>query len=190
MVKSWIIALGVFAVIIFTGSIFLFNKASKSSKEIISDQPTAQRNMQIKSEAFDNGMQIPANYTCDGPNVNPPLSFYDIPPESKSLAISVDDPDAPGGNFVHWLIWNIDPKTRDIKQDEVPQGSVQGKNGFGTEKYQGPCPPSGTHHYKFTLFALDTVIDLPHGSEEDQLLNILQGHILQEAVLTGTYLRQ
>ena len=127
--------------------------------------------MQIISAAFKSNQPIPSKYTCDGKNISPPLEFKDVPQNASSLALIVDDPDAPGGDFVHWLVWNIPPTVLSILENFVPEGAVQGTTDFGNKKYGGPCPPSGTHHYFFKLFALDANLDLPPSSTKKDLCN-------------------
>jgi Raf kinase inhibitor-like YbhB/YbcL family protein len=143
----------------------------------------------ISSAAFSYASAIPAKYTCDGTNINPSLSFGNIPEGTKSLAVLVDDPDAPVGDWVHWVLWNIDPQTKSIAANSVPAGAVQGKNDFGRNNYGGPCPPSGTHRYMFKLYALDTTLSLSAGSTKAQLLAAMNGHTLEKATLMGKYTR-
>jgi Raf kinase inhibitor-like YbhB/YbcL family protein len=144
--------------------------------------------MKITSSAFQEGGNIPSKFSCDGANVNPPLHLDQVPAEAKSLALIVDDPDAPGGTFVHWLVWNIDPKTTEIGENSVPPNAVQGKSGFGKSGYGGPCPPSGTHRYYFRVYALD-VADAKGGSRAD-LDRAMQGHIIAQGELMGRYSKQ
>ena len=140
----------------------------------------------IKSPAFKNNEFIPSKYTCDGLNINPELIIEDIPVNTKSLAIIVDDPDAPNGTFCHWLLWNIPPKTT-IKEDSRP--GIQGRNSIHENKYFGPCPPSGTHHYHFKVYALDTKLNLAPNTGEKELLNTMKGHIISSGDLVGLYKR-
>ena len=142
--------------------------------------------MKITSSAFQQGGNIPSKFTCDGANANPPLHFEQVPAGAKSLALIVDDPDATGGTFLHWLVWNIDPKTTDIGEHSVSPNSVQGKNGFGNSGYGGPCPPSGTHRYYFRAYALD-VAQLQGGSTRADLDRLMQGHIIAQGQLMGRY---
>lgn len=142
--------------------------------------------MKITSSAFQEGGNIPSKLTCDGANVNPPLHFDQVPVRAKSLALIVDDPDAPGGVFVHWLVWNIDPKTSDIAENSVPPNAVQGRNGFGKIGYGGPCPPSGTHSYYFRVYALD-VAQVQGGSTRADFDRAMQGHIIGQGQLMGRY---
>ncbi|MFV7236273.1 YbhB/YbcL family Raf kinase inhibitor-like protein [Flavobacterium sp. ZB4R12] len=140
----------------------------------------------IKSPAFKNNEFIPSKYTCDGLNINPELIIEDIPVNTKSLAIIVDDPDAPNGTFCHWLLWDIPPKTT-IKEDSRP--GTQGRNSIHENKYFGPCPPSGTHHYHFKVYALDAKLNLPPNTGEKELLNTMRGHIISSGDLVGLYKR-
>ncbi len=128
-------------------------------------------------------------YTCDGKEKNPPFQFFDVPTEAKSLVLIVDDPDAPGGDFVHWLVWNIDPRTTEITEASVPPGAIQGTTDFGTTGYGGPCPPSGTHRYQFKLYALDTSLSLPPSTKKSALEAAMKGYVLTEARLVGLYKR-
>jgi Raf kinase inhibitor-like YbhB/YbcL family protein len=143
--------------------------------------------MKISSPAFENNSKIPSKFTCDGENANPPLKIEDVPSGTKSLVLIVDDPDAPGGTFLHWLVWNIPPQTTLIEENSLPQGAVQGGNDFGKENYGGPCPPSGTHRYFFKLYALDKNLNLPKGSSLKEVEKEMEVHILDQAQLIGLY---
>jgi Raf kinase inhibitor-like YbhB/YbcL family protein len=144
--------------------------------------------MKITSSAFQAGGTIPSKCTCDGAGVNPALRWEGAPDRAKSLVLVVDDPDAPGGLFTHWLIWNIDPKTTEIAESSAPKG-VQGKNDFGRSGYGGPCPPSGTHRYYFKIFALDSDLDLAAGSKRAQLDAAMRGHAIAQGEMMGRYSR-
>ena len=143
--------------------------------------------MELTSSAFQYGDYIPTLYTCDSMGISPPLSISEIPAGTVSLALILDDPDAPSGDWVHWLVWNIDPGTTAIPQDSVPAGAIQGKTSSGAQSYGPPCPPSGTHRYFFKLYALDTSISLPASSGKTQLVSAMQGHIITSAELMGLY---
>jgi len=145
-------------------------------------------NMKLSSQAFQNGESIPREYTCDDADVSPPLTFSEVPENVQSLALIMDDPDAPVGTWVHWLIWNIPPNTSGLAKGENITFS-QGKNDFGKLDYGGPCPPSGTHRYYFKLYGLDTMLDLAVGATKKQLEDAMEGHIIEEAQLMGTYSR-
>ncbi|MCE5319316.1 MAG: YbhB/YbcL family Raf kinase inhibitor-like protein [Parachlamydia sp.] len=144
--------------------------------------------LKIESPAFKNKEKIPAKYTCEGKDRSPPLLFSCIPAKTKSLALIVDDPDAPMGTFDHWIAWNLPPTTTELAEGaSVPS---EGINGFGSSNYRGPCPPPGKpHHYFFKLYALDTTLDLEAGSTKAALENAMKGHILSEAELVGLYQR-
>jgi len=133
---------------------------------------------------------IPAKYCCDGADVSPPLSIEGAPKETKSLALIVDDPDAPVGTWVHWVVWNIGVGTREIPENAVPQGAVEGMNDFRKRKYGGPCPPSGTHRYFFKLYALDAPLPLKPGAAKAQVEEAMKGHVLAQAELIGLYRRK
>lgn len=146
--------------------------------------------LSIESSAFPQNGMIPPKYTCDGPDVNPPLSIGNIPEKTKSLALIVDDPDAPRGTWVHWVIWNLGPGTKEIPENSVPQGALQGTNDFRKQTYGGPCPPSGIHRYFFKLYALDAALSLKAGATKAQLEEAMKGHILGQAELLGRYGRK
>ena len=115
----------------------------------------------LTSPAFNHGSQIPSQYTCDGEDINPHLVIHGVPPGAKSLALVMEDPDAPAGLWTHWVVWDIPPETKEIREHTAPIGTGEGLNSWGETGYGGPCPPSGTHRYFFRLFALDTRIKLP-----------------------------
>jgi Raf kinase inhibitor-like YbhB/YbcL family protein len=140
--------------------------------------------MVITSPAFVEGEMIPSIYTCDGKNINPPLKIRDIPADTKSLALIVDDPDAPGSTWVHWIVWNI-PVTHHLKENHNP--GIEGINDFKKEQYGGPCPPSGTHRYFFKIYALDTILLLPSGSTKAALEKVMSEHIIGFGELIGLY---
>ena len=145
--------------------------------------------LQITSSAFQNNGMIPRQYTCDGKDINPPLMIANCPQGTKSIALICDDPDAPGGGWVHWVIWNIDPGVKEIKENSVPQGAVEGMNDFGKHRYGGPCPPTGTHRYFFKVYALDTTFGISPNSTKADLEKAMKGHILAQGELIGLYKR-
>ena len=122
----------------------------------------------VSSSAFENNTHIPRKYTCDGADINPPLKIENVPPGARSLALIVDDPDAPGGVWVHWVAWNIDPSIAEIKENSLPKGSIQGQNDFRRQGYGGPCPPA-THRYFFKLYALDAGLRLAPPASKAEL---------------------
>ena len=145
--------------------------------------------MKVTSEAFKDGEFIPEKYTCDGENINPPLNFSNVPEKAKSLVIIMEDPDAPGGTFTHWIVWNIPASVEGIREGENIS-YPQGRNDFGKIGYGGPCPPEGSvHRYYFKVYALDTFLDLQEGSTKDDLINAMSGHVLDKAMLMGKYER-
>jgi Raf kinase inhibitor-like YbhB/YbcL family protein len=145
--------------------------------------------MKISSPAFKHDDMIPSEYTCDGSDISPPLIISEAPSETQSLAIIMDDPDAPMGTFTHWVVWNIPPqKTQFVKGEKI--SFPQGKTSFGSKYYGVPCPPSGTHRYFFKLYALDLVLNLKEGSSKGDLERAMSGHILAEASLMGKYSRK
>ncbi len=151
--------------------------------------------LELTSTAFADGDKMPARYTCDGENVSPPLAWGEPPPQTRSFALIVDDPDAPVGVFTHWVIFNIPADARELEEaipigERLPNGALQGKNGFGKLGYGGPCPPRGSpHHYRFTLYALDKPLELPPGISKNDLLQAMEGHILAQGQLVGVYQR-
>lgn len=145
--------------------------------------------MKISSIAFQPDSKLPTKYTCDGEGVSPPLTIGEVPENTKSLALIVDDPDAPAGIWVHWVLFNIPPSTVEISENSVPQNSMQGVTSYGDNKYGSPCPPSGVHRYFFKLYALDIMLDLPASTTAQDLEKTMDGHILDQAELMATYNR-
>lgn len=150
--------------------------------------------MHIASAAFKDGEEIPEKYTCDGEDVSPPLEWTAVPEQTKTLAIICDDPDAPMGTWVHWVVFNIPGNTAQLSEGVPPEreldvGAIQGMNDFKKIGYGGPCPPSGIHRYFFKIYALDAELDLPAGAAKDHVMISMEGHVLEEAHLMGTYRR-
>ncbi|EPR43960.1 YbhB YbcL family protein [Desulfovibrio sp. X2] len=145
----------------------------------------------ITSPAFASGSPIPARFSCDGEDVSPALAWKGAPTGTVSLALLVDDPDAPVGDWVHWIVFNLPADSTGLPENAGPAGEPgrDGKNSWGRQGWGGPCPPGGRHRYFFKLFALDAVLDLPQGATKKQLLSAMQGHILARAELMGTYAR-
>jgi Raf kinase inhibitor-like YbhB/YbcL family protein len=146
---------------------------------------TAIGTLKISSDSFTHEEYIPRIYSCEGKNINPHLSISGIPASAKSLALIVDDPDAPSGIFTHWIVWNILP-TSFIEEDAVPEG-IQGINSYGKPEYAGPCPPSGTHRYFFKVYALDAMLDIDPTSTKTKLEKEMRHHILAYGELIGLY---
>lgn len=150
--------------------------------------------IKMKSTAFEEGGMIPKKYTCDGLDISPPLSWTSVPEGTKSLALICDDPDAPMGTWVHWVLFNLSADIQELPENIPPQkilanGARQGITDFRKIGYGGPCPPGGTHRYYFKLYALDTEINLEAGVTKKQLLKAMEGHILAEGQLMGKYKR-
>jgi Raf kinase inhibitor-like YbhB/YbcL family protein len=144
------------------------------------------KQLKVSSTSFQNEGMIPSKYTCDGKNINPPLDIKQIPEEAKCLVLIIDDPDAPGATWVHWVVWNI-PVTHHIKENEI-HGS-EGINDFHQHHYGGPCPPSGTHRYFFKIYALDALLDLPADTTKTELEKAMSEHIMAFGELVGLYKR-
>jgi Raf kinase inhibitor-like YbhB/YbcL family protein len=151
--------------------------------------------IRITSSAFKDGGMIPAKYTCDGADISPPLQWDAAPDRTKSIALICDDPDAPMGTWVHWVLFNLPGATTSLAEKVPPDktlasGAMQGTNDFRKIGYGGPCPPGGTHRYFFKIYALDTQLDLQAGADKQRLVKAMQGHILAEGRLMGKYKRQ
>ena len=151
--------------------------------------------IQVTSSAFQDEGMIPSKYTSDGSDVSPPLKFANVPDGTKSLALINDDPDAPMGTWIHWVMWNIKPETRELAENiptdkTLPDGTKQGMTSFGRHGYGGPAPPSGTHRYYFKVYALDTELNLPDSAGKKDLLKAMEGHIIAQGQLMGKYKRQ
>jgi Raf kinase inhibitor-like YbhB/YbcL family protein len=143
----------------------------------------------LESSAFENAQGIPSRHSCEGEDVSPPLRWSNVPEGTRSLALVVDDPDAPGGVFTHWLAWGLDPTAEELGEgDSAPN---EGRNDFGTSGYRGPCPPPGhgRHRYVFRLYALDADPELAAGAAKAELEQAIEGHVLTIAELVGTYER-
>jgi Raf kinase inhibitor-like YbhB/YbcL family protein len=158
---------------------FVSNVKSKEMSEMSA--------LKISSPVFANNGNIPAKYTCTGKDVNPPLLIEDVPAKAKSLALIVDDPDAPGGTWVHWVLWNISPGTGEIREGTVPAGALQGLNDFRVNEYRGPCPPSGTHRYFFKVYAMDAALNISQNSTKTGVEKAMRGHIIGQAQIIGLY---
>lgn len=143
--------------------------------------------MKLTSDAFEDQAPIPTRFTCDGDDVSPPLVVSDVPAEAETLALIMDDPDAPSGTWVHWVVYDI------AITDTIPEGiaglGTAGRNSWRRVGYGGPCPPGGSHRYYFTIYALDARLDLEPGADKSALLEAIEGHVLAEATLMGRYAR-
>jgi Raf kinase inhibitor-like YbhB/YbcL family protein len=162
----------------------------------MTEAPTMEVSMplELTSDAFMNGQSIPAKYACTGKNISPALAWNEPPAGTQSFALIMDDPDAPGGTWVHWVLYNIPADARTLPEDLPvtgknidPKAIYVGTNSWGTIGYGGPCPPSGTHRYSFKFYALDTLISLLPGATKEQVLREMDGHILAQSELMGTF---
>lgn len=174
--------------------IFLF-ACSGNEKQIQIKEKESIMGIQITSSVFKEGEPIPSKYTCDGEDISPPLKWSSLPEGTKSLALISDDPDAPVGTWVHWVIYNIPPTVTELEEGiptdkELPSGAKQGMNDFKKIGYGGPCPPSGTHRYFFKLYALDSELNLEPRATKKDVLKAMEGHILEMGQLMGTYSRK
>ncbi|MFC1682086.1 YbhB/YbcL family Raf kinase inhibitor-like protein [Nanoarchaeota archaeon] len=175
-------------IIIFLLILISFRFTNKDTENIgqTSEQqtePNIELKLELESQSFTNNAQIPLIYTCDGEDISPPLEINNIPENTKSLVLIVDDPEK---TWVHWVVWNI-PMTNLIQENSVPQGAIQGINDFGEKNYRGPCPPSGTHRYFFKLYALDSILDLEENSDNQELETTMQDYIIDQTELIGLY---
>ena len=149
--------------------------------------------LELSSSVFSNGTNFPADYTCNGRNVSPPLSIAGVPAKANSLLLIIDDPDAakePAGNgktFDHWIVYNLMPKDQELTEANVPEEAKQGLNSMGSDKYIGPCPPTLRHKYFFRIFALDTNLDFDHAPTKDEIELAANTHIIEQAQLTAFY---
>lgn len=141
------------------------------------------------SSISNNHYNIPAKYTCDGENKSPQLEISEVPPEAKSLILIVDDPDAPGGTFNHWVVWDIDPKAEELPAGGIPEGAIVGVNDFGKNKYSGPCPSVVTHVYLFKLYAVGAILPKDKTLGKKEIRRAIEGHIIEKALLKGFYCR-
>ena len=165
---------------------------STEAKIPLSETKGALMAFEISSPAFKNGEQIPVKFSCDGNDTSPALIWTEPPVGTQSFALIIDDPDAPIGTWVHWVVFNIPASTRGLQEDtptdpQLSDGSLQGKTSAGSNGYHGPCPPSGTHRYFFKLYALDTMLSLSANVDKKALFSAMEGHILANVELMGTF---
>ncbi|MFF4794264.1 YbhB/YbcL family Raf kinase inhibitor-like protein [Streptomyces sp. NPDC001276] len=150
--------------------------------------PGAAGRITVSSPAFTDGGTVPGRYTCSGADVSPPLAFSGVPGRTAGLALLVEDQDAPGGTFTHWLVWNMDPHTTSLPTGATPPGAAQGRNDFSKTGYSGPCPPPGKpHRYVFTVYAADRRLALRPGATASDIRRALSGHTLASGTLTARY---
>ncbi len=169
-------------------------RSPNDSQPINPQQPASNAKPQIKvtSNAFTDGAMIPAKYSCDGENASPHLKWENMPANAKTIAIIADDPDAPGGTWVHWLIFNLPANVKELPDGVAPEGNAsavarQGTNDFKKIGYGGPCPPSGVHRYFFKVYGLDTELSLNAGATKEDLMKAMEGHVVAEGQIVGKY---
>lgn len=179
-------------VLVITLGIFysIFARQEKPKPAVKNNTSNKMKQLNISSSAFADRGKIPSKYTCDGEDVNPPLVFENVPEDAQSLVLIVEDPDAPGKTWVHWVVFNISPHVSGISEDSVPSGGMEAVTDFGKAGYGGACPPSGTHRYYFKLYALDTTLDVTEDVTREELEHAMQRHILDKAELVGLYSRE
>ena len=163
----------------------IFAASMGSSQELGKGKP-----LKVTSSAFENNKTIPSKYGCDGTNVSPAIRIDDVPSGAKSLALLFDDKDAPRKTYVHWILWNIDPSVKEIKENSVPEGAVQGLNDFKKNTYGGPCPPTRPHKYALIVYALDVRLNLDPQSGKAELEKAMEGHLITQGQLMGVYKRE
>ncbi len=188
------------AVMLLTGAVFLIaacqgdKRAEIGGQEAIaeSSQDDVMPQIKLTSSAFIHEGMIPARYTCDGDDISPEIAWSNYPKGTKSMALICDDPDAPGGTWVHWVAYNIPPADSSLSAKMLAdcEQCLQGRNSWGNNSYGGPCPPGGTHRYFFKIYALDTMLDLEAGATKEKLLEAIEGHVLGMGELMGRYQRQ
>ena len=172
-------------------SLFIAALTAACGSDSVVEPTPVNNDIQLTSSAFAEGQCIPIEFTCDGANVSPPLRWSNIPNRAESIALIMDDPDAPSRTFVHWVIYNIPVDTGEMAAGAPPLEAQSGSNDFNITGYGGPCPPSGNpHRYFFKVFALDELLDLDTGSAKSDLLDSMDGHILAQGQLMGLYQRQ
>jgi len=184
----------ILTVVFFCASALVFLGAGCGRTQVQS-QPEAlanlKQNMKADSPAFNDMEKIPRRFTCDGENINPLLNIYNVPSTAKSLALIVDDPDAPGKIWSHWVMWNMPPNLDKLPENSFPDGAIMGTNDFGNLRYDGPCPPgTDSHRYEFKIYALDTILVLPGTTSKEDLEKAINGHVVDFFSLTGIYNRE
>lgn len=182
-------------IVVVMAIVVLFYGCKKKGEAEFPAEGGKKMDIKITSPVFEDGGLIPAKYTCDGQDISPPLQWEQVPQGTKSIALICDDPDAPIGTFVHWVLFNLPTETKELSENipadrTLPNGARQGTNDFGKIGYGGPCPPSGTHRYFFKIYALDAKLDLAAGASKQELLKAMEGHILGQGQIIGKYKRQ
>jgi Raf kinase inhibitor-like YbhB/YbcL family protein len=182
-VSKKLLVAGVILCLALVGGYYIFRPMPQTASKPIVQEAS----MKLTSPAFEHNQKIPVLYTCDGGNIHPPLEISGVPSGAKSLALIVDDPDAPGGTFTHWVIWNIHPDTAVIEEGAVPEKSQEGTNSAGQIGFFPPCPPSGQHRYFFTLYALDAKLGLDGKATKTDVEKAIAGHVMAQSLFVGVY---
>lgn len=179
---------GLAAIIVAVGAWYAFHTSPANIVDTKEKGIMSPSTLSLTSTAFEHKASMPSKYTCDGPNTSPPLSWGGTPEGTASFALIMDDPDAPGGTWDHWIVFNISPSVHGVAEGEEPEG-MPGTSSFGSTGYGGPCPPSGTHRYVFRMYALDRDLDLQGGASKQEVLDAMKEHIIAQAELIGMYQR-
>lgn len=172
----------IFVFLAIAGVLYYYNGASLGLSQTILSKPT----IVVSSQEFLNSGSIPIKYSCDGDNINPPITIDRVPGDAKSLVLIVEDIDVQRSPFTHWLVFNIDPTITNINENEIPN-ALEGTNDFNELNYKGPCPPTGSHKYYFRIFALDKTLDLQEGAKRTQIDAAMKGHIIGRGEVWGRY---
>ena len=168
---------------------------NKETRGNLPPEPAPATDFQVTIGAFEDGAPVPVRYSCEGENVSPEIAWSGVPVGTNSFAVVMDDPDAPRGVFVHWVLFDLPPDFQGLPENvpsaaQLEDGGIHGRNSAGNTGYTGPCPPPGyAHHYRFTVYALDQMLGLDSSADKQALLDALAGHILAESLHTGTYQR-
>lgn len=186
MNKKILIASSLLIILVIIFGIVIFHQKQPKTKLTQNSIPVT-KSFSISSPVFDQNGMIPKQYTCDGNNISPPLTIRNVPSGTKSLLLLIDDIDTPQATWVHWLVWNIPSKTKEIVVNSLPAGAVVGLNSYGNNAYGGPCPPTGQHRYVFRLYALDTLLVISAQSHKQDALDAANTHVLAETEYTGVY---
>lgn len=182
------------ALVLVLPQLLLYGCDKQEEEALTSQEGVNDMSIKVTSTAFEEGTIIPAKYTCDGDDVSPPLAWKGVPEDAESIALICDDPDAPMGTWVHWVVWNMPADKTGLEEGiasdrTLPDGTRQGMTDFKKTGYGGPCPPSGTHRYYFKVYALDTKLDIDGDSKKSGLVEAMEGHILAEGRIMGKYKR-
>ncbi len=187
--KRAMIYFAIIDVALIVGAIWYFSSGRRQPAPV-GLEDFAKGGMRVASPAFEQNGPIPLHFACTregGDGVSPPLEISGVPAEAKSLALALEDPDAPIGTWTHWTLWNMSPRLTSLREGTVPQGAVQGANSAGQKGYFGPCPPTGAHRYLFKVYALDETLQLPDDTDPQALRQALLPHVVGQAVLVGTF---